>query len=141
MRIETKAVGTAGTLAGQQEEETARHHSVMPAGPQQRRAMHAVVLRGRGAIGSVSSEMGTLVTAAATAYDREQLLNAAEALARRHGFVRLEIGPSSWVVCSGVAHVSCGRCAETIGTVQYHRDAQTICAPCVRRSLRQEATA
>jgi hypothetical protein len=84
-------------------------------------------------VAQISFQGGGLVVPARDQYDREVAFEHAEAYARRHGHVRLDLnGDTMLIGLNGTSGHSCGGCGTTLGLLTYSFGRRRLCARCVR---------
>lgn len=84
-------------------------------------------------VAQISFRGGGLVVPARDRYDREVAFEHAEAYARRHGRVRLELNGNTMMIgLNGTSGHTCSNCSDTLGLLTYDLGARHLCARCVR---------
>lgn len=84
-------------------------------------------------VAQISFQGGGLVVPAWDQYDREVAFEHAEAYARRHGHVRLELdGDTMLIGLNGTSGHVCSSCEIVLGLLTYTRGHRYLCARCVR---------
>jgi hypothetical protein len=88
-------------------------------------------------VAQISFQGGGLVVPARDQYDREVAFEHAEAYARRHGHVRLELdGDTMTIGLNGTSGHTCSRCEIVLGLLTYTFGHRYLCARCVREAAR-----
>lgn len=86
-----------------------------------------------GTVAQISFQGGGLVVPARDQYDREVAFEHAEAYARRHGHVRLDLdGDVMTIGLNGTSGHLCSSCAIVLGLLTYSFGHRFLCARCVR---------
>jgi hypothetical protein len=84
-------------------------------------------------VAQISFRGGGLVVPARDQYDREVAFEHAEAYARRHGRVRLELNGNTMLIgLNGTSGHTCGSCGDVLGLLTYDLGTRHLCARCVR---------
>ena len=84
-------------------------------------------------VAQISFQGGGLVVPARDQYDREVAFEHAEAYARRHGHVRLELdGDTMLIGLNGTSGHLCSNCDVVLGLLTYSFGQHHLCARCVR---------
>ena len=88
-------------------------------------------------VAQISFRGGGLVVPARDQYDRELAFEHAEAYARRHGRVRLQLnGDTMLIGLNGTSGHRCHGCDEVLGLLTYDLGERHLCARCVRGAAR-----
>lgn len=84
-------------------------------------------------VAQISFQGGGLVVPARDQYDREVAFEHAEAYARRHGHVRLDLAGDMMVIgLNGTSGHTCSGCDVVLGLLTYTFEHRHLCARCVR---------
>jgi hypothetical protein len=84
-------------------------------------------------VAQISFQGGGLVVPARDQYDRDVAFEHAEAYARRHGHVRLQLdGDTMTIGLNGTSGHTCSSCDIVLGLLTYTFDHHSLCARCVR---------
>lgn len=84
-------------------------------------------------VAQISFQGGGLVVPARDQYDREVAFEHAEAYARRHGHVRLDLdGDTMLIGLNGTSGHICSSCEVVLGLLTYTFGHRYLCARCVR---------
>lgn len=87
-------------------------------------------------IAHISFLGGGVVKPSLTPYERETLLDHAEAASQRHGDVRLRIDQQDWMISrTTTVRAACFRCKGRTGALTYHVAGMAICIRCARHAL------
>jgi hypothetical protein len=78
---------------------------------------------------------GALVLPAHDPYDRQLVLQQAEACARRYGAVGLEVGGKQVRIHRTVADSACDICARPCAALSFAMDGRRLCTRCVRQRI------
>ena len=87
-------------------------------------------------VAHISFVGGGFILPVHTPYDRELLAEHAEASAKQHGSIRLEVNRRRWTISRPNGHRErCASCSRYLNKVTYRFDGQTLCGECGRRAL------
>jgi hypothetical protein len=78
---------------------------------------------------------GALVLPAHDPYDRQLVLQQAEACARRYGAVGLEVGGKQVRIHRTVADAACDLCSRPCAALSFAMDGGRLCTRCVRQRI------
>ena len=84
----------------------------------------------------VSFDGGALIMAAKTPYERQLLCEHAEASARQHGRIQLNVNSRPWTIhlTTAVGEI-CATCLRSLDTLIYRINRQAFCPRCARRAI------